>query len=225
MIVLSLAMALAGSSPGRAQDTRAADELKSQILASISAFSDKANIAVDPGRLFYSTIKGGIVATVPARGVEAINLKELRGAAVDLGVVLLTVDIATADGKQVPPGVYKTRLVISEDGTKGRAELADEVGKTVAAVDTEPPKIGKIDGRSHPAPHAAMYQLGGARESKLIAASSPTRVTGAAQYGGSSFTRCYGFLLFCCESRDSWDPRFGRETICRWCGFCFGFWF
>jgi hypothetical protein len=221
---LVIFIALIPTSPARGQglDIQAADKLKSQALSKLTAFSEKVKMTIQPDKLFYSTLRNGIVATVPAKGVESFNPQNSKAAVVDLGVVLLTTDVAAADGEKIPPGLYKARWVAPKGLAKGKAELLDEQGRTVAAVATGQPTLGEDRRRVLPAPPDFMEKSLEARQASVLGASRNLRQPLSVQYRGSSFTRCYGFLLFCCEARDPW---FGGETICRWCGFCFGFWF
>ena len=195
-----------------------ADALKSRILSETSTFSEKVKIDIDPARLFYSTLGGGILATVPAKGLEKLDPKNLPKTGVDIGIVLLTVPITTRNGQQVPAGVYKARWIIS----KGTAELLNEQGKTVAAVVAKAPKLGQSPQRDSSDVRNAIYTRSHEGRPRLRDESCDTCSLKPAQFaGGGSFTRCYGLLLFCCETR---NPYFGGETICRWCGFCFGLW-
>jgi hypothetical protein len=213
---ITAARSAAVSTPGG----QSADELKSQLLSKITVFAEKAKLDIDSGKLFYATVRKGLVATVPVKSAEKVDPRTLANGAIDVGVVLLTVEVPTSDGKTIPPGIYRARWVVTEEGGKGSAELLDEQNRTIVALKGITPKLGRLH-RDYQGPSTRCCTNDVTTSSKLVAASYDTSGIAPGQYGGSDFTRCYGILLFCCYSN---YPYYGGETICRWCGFCFGLW-
>jgi hypothetical protein len=190
----------------QASDTQAVDALGSQIMDTISTFAEKVNIEIDANTLFYSTLQNGLVATALSKGVDKIDSQIPLVGTIDIGVVMLTVPITTEDNQQVPPGIYKAQWSGALETSINKAKLIDEYGQTIASINAAPPHLGECSLQQQPS--ALEFQL------------KPVQLE-YGQFHGSSFTRCYGFLLFCCESR---DPYACGETICHWCGFCFGVW-
>jgi hypothetical protein len=222
----SLALAQAPSTSNAKDDGKNLHaQVKAQLLSSMRDVAKKENIAVDEARMFYGSLNDGLVAAVPAVGVEKLNAKDFADGQ-NIGVVYFSSAASTREKKEISPGTFVARIVGDPSAPNAKAQLLQK-GKVVAEVTMQAPCKAPLDNMSL----TDQLPLSGVMRNVADKQGQPVYTNAflsggrndmaamLAQEGG--FTRCYGFVMYCKVGygggyySDRWY----------WCGFCFGIWF
>lgn len=121
--------------PARAQDERSpldtiVGEARGKLVESMRAEAAKVGIEIAPDPTF-TEVDGAISAFAPAKGIENLELEDLKR-----GVTLGLLIASTPEGSEAPSGVFRVRAQASEDG-QGTFTILDSAGNVVQEGDFE----------------------------------------------------------------------------------------
>jgi hypothetical protein len=200
-------------------------QLKAQLLSSIRDVAKNEKVAVDEARMFYGSLNDGLVAAVPAVGVEKLKAKDFADGQ-NIGVVYFSSPASTKEKGEISPGIFVARIVGDPNAPNARAQLTRK-GKVIAEVTMQTP-CKESSGNTSP---TSQLPLGGVMRmvadkqgqsvftNAFLSAGRNDMANTFVQEGG--FTRCYGFVMYC---KVGYSGGYYSERW-YWCGFCFGVWF
>lgn len=203
------------------QDTHT--QVKTQILPSMREAAKKEGLSIDESRLFYGSVNDGLVATVPAVGVEKIATKDFANGQ-NIGLLYSSAAIMTPAKKEIPAGVYVARIVGDPSMPNAKGQLLQS-GKVVAEATIQKPcnpppaKMAQLESPPFRSAMAKLREVQNQPSYENAFFNRQNELPMLVQADAVT-TRCYGFVMYC---RLAYPGGYYSDRW-YWCGFCFGFW-